>query len=254
MEIIAKNVSKNIKEKILLKNINIHVKDGEVYGLIGPNGAGKSTFIRLVLGIYTKFSGIITVNGVNVLDNKAFTNLKYKIGAVLDHLGLYKDLTAFQNVEFFHRIYFPKAKATIRNNDILEVLGLVNLLHKKDEKINLFSKGEKQRLALARAFINKPNLLILDEPTIGLDVEGVFMVREYIKNVKKLGTTILISSHNLSELQRICDTCGFIQNGVMLEEASFDELVSKYCVNNDKNNNDTELEIIYKSIFNKHRG
>lgn len=252
MEIIAKDVSKTIKEKNLLKNINIHVKSGEVYGLIGPNGAGKSTFIRLVLGIYSKFSGIITVGGVNVSDSKSFTKLKYKIGAVLDHLGLYKDLTAAQNIEFFHRIYFPKANVQTRNNDILEALKLVNLLHKKDEKINLFSKGEKQRLALARAFINKPRLLILDEPTIGLDVDGVFMVREYIKNIKKLGTTILVSSHNLNELQKICDNYGFIQNGVILEEATFDELVNKYCANNTERTDDSKLEIIYKNIFQKH--
>lgn len=251
MEIVARNVSKYINEKCILRNINIHVSNGEVYGLIGPNGAGKSTIVRLILGIYTNFSGSITVDGVDVSDNKNFTKLKYRIGAVLDHLGLYRDLTAMQNIEFFHRIYYPKATSRIRNNDVLRMLDLVNLTDKKDEKITYFSKGEKQRLALARAFINKPKLLILDEPTVGLDADGVFMVREYIKNVKKLGTTVFINSHDLSELQKLCDTYGFIENGHMIEEISSNKLYDKYGLKKNDNDVDLELESAYKKIFNR---
>lgn len=245
MEIIAKNVSKVINNQSILKKVDLHVKSGEIYGLIGPNGAGKSTFTRLLLGIYNLSSGSITIDGISV-NSKNFINIKSKIGCVLDHLGLYKDLTAWENIEFFHRIYFPNATQKDRNKDILSVLDLVDLNHKKDEKITMFSKGQKQRLALARAFINNPKLLILDEPTVGLDVEGVFMVREYIENAKKCGTTVFLNSHNLSELQKICDKYGFIKNGVLLQEASFNSLINKYA-SGDKDNAD--LEFIYKKIF-----
>jgi ABC-2 type transport system ATP-binding protein len=243
MEIVAKNVCKFVKGKHILENINVHIMPGEVYGLVGPNGAGKSTFTRLLLNIYSLTSGTLTVDGVSV-DDRKFVDKKYKIGSVLDNLGLYRDLTAWENVEFFHRIYFPNASKSSREKDIEKVFELVDLKHKMHESILLFSKGQKQRLALARAFINKPSLLILDEPTVGLDVNGIFMVREYIKNAKKNNTTVFINSHNLSELQKTCDTYGFIDNGKIVEQGNVIDLAKKYLVS------DFDLEILYKKIFN----
>jgi ABC-type multidrug transport system ATPase subunit len=122
----------------------------------------------------------------------------------------------------------------------------LKIFHKKDEKLAVFSKGQKQRLALARALINNPNLLILDEPTIGLDVEGMIIFREYLQKIKLEGTTILVSSHHLDELQKICDRYGFIKKGKILEEASFLELKNKYSNQQD----DPDIEKIYKKIFN----
>ena len=248
MEIIAKNVCKSINGKNILQNINLHIKSGEVYGLIGPNGAGKSTFVRLLLNIYFLSSGIITVDGIGVNDNK-FIEKKYKIGCVLDNLGLYKDLTAYENIEFFHRIYYPMATASDRRSDIMSVLDLVDLKQKMNEKIIMFSKGQKQRLALARAFINKPKLLILDEPTVGLDVEGIFMVRNYVKVAKERGVTVFINSHNLSELEKMCDRYGFINKGQIIEESDLDSLIEKYCPNDKNADNKIDLEFVYRKVF-----
>lgn len=245
MEIIAKHVCKSIDGKDILKDINLHIKSGEIYGLIGPNGAGKSTFTRLLLNIYSLSSGTITVDGVNVNDNE-FIKKKHEIGCVLDNLGLYKDLTAYENVEFFHRVYFPNSSSSNRKSDILSVLDLVDLKQRMHEKITMFSKGQKQRLALARAFINKPKLLILDEPTVGLDVEGIFMVRNYIKNAKQHGTTVFINSHNLTELEKVCDTYGFINEGQVIEQSNLNSLIEKYSsFTRDK----IDLEFIYRKIF-----
>ena len=190
MEIIAKNVSKTINNFSILSNINIHIESGSVYGLIGPNGGGKTTFIRLLLGIYSLSSGSISIDGIPIQSSN-FDTIKSKIGCVLDNLGLYRKLTVWQNIEFFHRIYFPQATYAQRIKKIDQVLELVNLSDRKNDKITFFSKGQRQRLALARAFVNDPQLLILDEPTTGLDMDGVFMLRNYIEKAKKTGITIL---------------------------------------------------------------
>lgn len=247
MEIIAKSVSKHINGKHILSNVNIHVSNGEVYGLIGPNGAGKTSLIRTLVGIYEPTSGSVTINGIHPLD-KGFTKLKYKIGFVMEHLGLYKDLTAWENLEFFHRIYFPGSKKSIREKDISSALKTTNIYHKKDENITFFSKGQKQRLAISRALITKPSLLVLDEPTIGLDVEGVILLRELLKNINKSGTTILISSHNLDELQRICSKFAFIKDGKIIEESDFNKLKAEYGFSDEE----VDLESIYKEIFDIH--
>ena len=248
MEIVATNVCKTIKGKDILKDINLHIKSGSIYGLIGPNGAGKSTFTRLLLNIYSLSSGTISVDKVNV-DDSEFIKKKYKIGCVLDNLGLYKDLTAYENIEFFHRIYFPNTSSHNRKQDILSVLDLVDLTQKANEKITMFSKGQKQRLALARAFINKPKLLILDEPTVGLDVEGIFMVRNYIKSVNQNGTTVFVNSHNLTELEKVCDTYGFINEGNLIEQSDLNSLIKKYCPSESTYSNKVNLESIYRKIF-----
>ena len=234
MDIIANNVCKKIGEKFILKDIN------------GPNGAGKTTFSRLLLNIYNVTSGEIKIDGINV-QNKDFEKLKPYISCVMDNLGLYKDLTASENVEFFHRIYFPKSNTSKRKEDIKKVLDLFELSDKANEKINFFSKGERQRLALARASINNPKLLILDEPTIGLDVQGVITVRNYINRMKKQGVTILINSHNLSELEKVCDYYAFINKGVLVEQGNLKELKEYY---KGSKNTEIELEDIYKEIFN----
>lgn len=248
MDIIANNVCKKIGEKFILKDINIKVKSGSAYGLIGPNGAGKTTFSRLLLNIYNVTSGEIKIGGIDV-QNKNFEHLKPYISCVMDNLGLYKDLTASENVEFFHRIYFPKANENKRKKDIKKVLDLFELSEKANEKINFFSKGERQRLALARASVNSPKLLILDEPTTGLDVQGILTVRNYINHMKKQGVTILINSHNLSELEKVCDYYAFINKGVIVEQGNLKELKEYYKdINNE--NAEIELEDIYKEIFN----
>ena len=244
MEIIATELSKRTKDKNILNAICLHVKKGEVYGLIGPNGAGKTSLIRTLLGIYKPTSGSVTINGLSP-SAKEFIKLKYKIGLVMDHLGLYRDLTVWGNLEFFHRIYFPNAKESIRKEDIESSLKVTNMYHKRCEKITFLSRGQKQRLTISRALIVKPELLILDEPTTGLDVEGIILLREILKSINNAGTTILLSSHNLNELQKICSTFAFINDGKLIEESNFNELQIKYKFF-DK---EFSLEDVYKKIF-----
>lgn len=246
MDLIAKNVCKKINDRFILKDINIEVPSSSVYGLIGPNGAGKTTFMRLILNIYEPTSGEIRLDGIKV-GSADFNKVKNNISCVMDPLGLYKDLTAAENVEFFHRIYFPKMSINQRQKAIYEALDLFGLSDKANNKINFFSKGERQRLALARASINDPKLIILDEPTTGLDVEGVLLVRRYIQEMKNRGATVLINSHNLSELEKVCDYYGFIDNGFIVSQGSLEQLKEKYCKTPDSN---IELEDIYKEIFN----
>lgn len=247
MEIIVKNVTKKVGTKNILKNINLHIKSGSIYGLIGPNGAGKTSFSRLIMNIYTPTSGEITIDGISTQDKK-FSTIKPYISCVMDNLGLYKNLTVSENIEFFHRIYFPSASNKERKRDIEKHLEFFDLQDKANDKITFFSKGERQRLALARACINNPKLIILDEPTTGLDVQGTILVRHYIKQLKKQGITVLINSHNLSELEKVCDYYGFINKGVLLEQGDFETLKKKYKAQfKDENIN---LEDIYRVIFN----
>jgi len=247
MEIDVNKVCKKIDEKFILNNVNIKVNSGSIYGLIGPNGAGKTTFARLLLNIYNTTSGKITVDGIDV-QTKDFETVKPYISCVMDNLGLYKDLTAAENVEFFHRIYFPKSVNSKRKKEIQSALELFELSEKANEKINFFSKGERQRLALARASINNPKLLILDEPTTGLDLQGILTVRRYLQQIKKQGATVLINSHNLSELEKVCDYYGFINNGIILKQGTLEELKEFYKEGSESKN--IELEDIYKEIFN----
>lgn len=243
MEIITNKVCKEIDGKLILNNINIKIKSGSIYGLIGPNGAGKTTFARLLLNIYNITSGEIKLDGIDV-QTKDFEKIKPYISCVMDNLGLYKDLTASENVEFFHRIYFSKATDLQRQMDIKEALELFELSEKANEKINFFSKGERQRLALARASINNPKLLILDEPTIGLDFQGILIVRRYIQKMKSQGVTVLINSHNLSELEKVCDYYGFINKGVVVKQGNLDELKTEYKKSIKDENSEVELEDI----------
>lgn len=246
MEIVINNVKKKIKNKNILNGVSIRVRKGQAYGLIGPNGAGKTTLLRIIMNLYQPTKGNVSINGIEVR-TQAFNDLKKNIGCLPENLGLYKELTAWDNLEFFDRIYFPSSTINDRRNRIKKKLEFVELYHKKDEKITFFSIGQKQRLALARAFINDPKLLILDEPTKGLDVEGVFMLRNYIETMKKSGLTIFMNSHHLSEMQKTCDICGFIKNGQLIEEGSFKDLLARY----HKTDEQIDLEDIYKAIITK---
>lgn len=249
MEIIANKVCKKINKNFILNNITLKIENSSIYGLIGPNGAGKTTFARLLLNIYNATSGKITIDGVDV-QSKGFEKIKPYISCVMDHLGLYKNLTAAENIEFFHRIYFPKSRSSERKKDIRAALELFGLLEKASDKINFFSKGELQRLALARASINNPKFLILDEPTNGLDVQGILLVRCYLQKMRKQGASILINSHNLSELEKICDYYGFISGGIMIEQGNFKKLKKIY----PQNAENLSLEKIYMKIFGVNKG
>jgi len=199
-------VSKSLGNREILKNISFTVEPGDIFGYLGPNGAGKTTTIRVILGLFSPNSGKVSILGEDVSRDE----IRAKVGFVLEADGLYDNLTAYENLDYYCQLYdVPQAKDKIE-----EMLRLVDLLDRALDKVAAYSKGMRQKLALARAMVHEPELLILDEPTAGVDPSGQIEVRDIILNMAhKRGKTIFLSSHNLDEVQRICNRIALIDKG-----------------------------------------
>jgi ABC-2 type transport system ATP-binding protein len=200
------HVNKALGGRQILQDVNLAVKQGDIFGYLGPNGAGKTTTIRIVLGLLAVTSGKVSVLGRDVQTNET----RRKIGFVLEADGLYDNMTAYDNLLYYARLYDiakPAQKAE-------EALKLVGLADRAADKVGTYSKGMRQRLALARAMAPDPELLVLDEPTAGVDPTGQIEIRQLMQDmIHKQGKTILLSSHNLDEVQRICDRIALIHQG-----------------------------------------
>lgn len=208
------------KGQITLNNIHLEVEKGSIYGFLGPNGAGKTTTLRLLLGLLKKQDGSITLFGKE-FDYHRIETLK-KIGSLIEQPSLYGHLTAKENMEVWRKIYgAPK-------ENIAKVLQLVGLEGTGSKKARQFSLGMKQRLSIAVALLHNPELLILDEPTNGLDPNGIIEIRELIKRLnKENGVTIIVSSHILVEVERMATHVGIINKGKMLFQGTLNELQKK---------------------------
>ncbi len=194
-----------------IENLELKVPKGSIYGFLGPNGSGKSTTIRLLLGLLKKQSGTVALFGESFSSKTRLKSLT-KVGALIENPSLYEHLNAVDNL---------KIAANYRQNipaeRIEEVLDIVKLSHAKKKKVKAYSLGMKQRLGLAISLLSSPELIILDEPTNGLDPKGIIEMRELIKELnEKYGTTVFISSHLLSEIEKTCTHVGIIRNGKML--------------------------------------
>ena len=199
-------ISKQLGKREILRDVSFTVKQGDIFGYLGPNGAGKTTTIRILLGLLRPTSGKATILGEDVSRDEA----RRKVGFVLESDGLYDNKTAEENLWYYARIY-GMAKPAER---IDRILNLVELWDRAKDKVGTYSKGMRQRLALARAMTHNPELLVLDEPTAGVDPSGQIEVREVILNMAhKEGRTIFLSSHNLDEVQRICNRIALIDRG-----------------------------------------
>ena len=215
------DVSKKLSNKKIINSISVSVLEGDIVGLIGPNGAGKTTLIKTILGLYKADKGDIQVCGLDVKNDfeKAMSN----IGCIIEKPDLYEELSGTKNLKITALMNNLKDKDFIN-----EVIKLVKLNTRIDDKVKKYSLGMKQRLGIANALIKKPKLLILDEPTNGLDPLGIKELREIIKDVnKKYNMTILISSHILSEIENICDSIIIIDNGYIIEEVDIEDIKSK---------------------------
>lgn len=215
------HLKKIYKDKVVVNDVNIHVKKGEIYGFVGQNGAGKSTLMKMLLHLVQANAGEIIIFGNRVVEND-FEMLK-RIGSIIENPYFYEKLTARQNLDL-HCEYMGYHN----KNHMEEMLECVGLLKDADKKVSQYSLGMKQRLAIARAILTKPELLILDEPINALDPEGIREMRELFRKLNTdYGTTIFISSHILSEVEQIADTIGIIQNGKLIKETPMSD-VHKY--------------------------
>lgn len=220
------NLHKHIGKKEILKNVSLEVNSGDILGFIGPNGAGKTTTIKLILGLQSISSGSVEINGFDIQKN--FEKAIAKVGSIVENPDLYMYLSGYDNLKLIANLYKNVDKARID-----EVVKLVGLENRIKDKVSKYSLGMRQRLGVAQAILHKPNLLILDEPTNGLDPEGIKAMRELlVKLAKEENMAILISSHNLSELDNFCNKVCIIKNGAIVETSSIADVkkeVSKEC-------------------------
>ena len=214
----VKNLNKKFGKKQVLHDVNFEINEGEILGFIGPNGAGKTTTIKLMLGLQSIDSGTVTIDGYDVKKN--FAKAIKSVGAIVESPDLYMYLSGRQNLQLIANLY-----PGITKERIDEVIELVGLEKRIDDKVSKYSLGMRQRLGIAASLIHNPKVLILDEPTNGLDPEGIKDVRELlIKLAKKEKMAILISSHNLSELVNFVTTACIIQNGHVISNTSVKNL------------------------------
>ena len=213
------NLCKNFGDFTAVNDISLHVNKGDIYGFLGPNGAGKSTTLRMVLGLIKPNNGEILINGENISGSKR----KYlnSIGALIEKPDFYKNLSAFDNLKILYKM------SRLKNiNKIKDVLNEVDLWDKRNQKVGGFSQGMKQRLGIAQTLIHDPSLIILDEPSNGLDPQGQADMRSLILKInKEMGITVIISSHILSEIEKISNRMVVINNGQKIVEGNVKELM-----------------------------
>lgn len=209
------------KGNILLKNINLQVPQGSIFGFIGKNGAGKTTTLKLILSLLKTQTGTVSIFGKSLQPNR--TELLKNIGSLIESPSFYAHLNARDNLKILQKIFqCPEAR-------IDEVLKTVDLLHAGKKKVSDFSLGMKQRLSIGIAILHEPKLLILDEPTNGLDPNGIIEIRSLLKNINaKFGTTIIISSHLLTEIEKIVSHLAIINDGQLLFQGTLESLKSKH--------------------------
>ena len=212
-------------KRVAVKDLNLKVQPGEVFGFLGPNGAGKTTTMNVLLGFVNASSGVAFLFGVDVREPIA----RQRIGYLPELTYYYKFLTAEELLRFYARIFgIPRAEADRRIDQLLK---LVELESARKRPIKTYSKGMQQRVGLAQALINNPDLLILDEPTSGLDPLGRMKVREIIQRLKNEGKTVFFSSHELGEVETVCDRVAIINQGELKVEGRVVDLVEKHQAN-----------------------
>ncbi len=217
----CENLCKRFSKKQILKNVSFEINEGDILGFIGPNGAGKTTTIKLMLGLQSITSGKVTINGFDIQKN--FTKAIEKVGAIVENPDLYMYLSGYENLKLIANLY-----KGIDENRIQEVVKLVKLENRIKDKVSKYSLGMRQRLGIAQAILHKPNLLILDEPTNGLDPEGMKEMRELLTDLAhKEKMAILISSHNLAELDNLCNKVCIIKNGEIIETSDITKIKKK---------------------------
>ncbi len=221
----TRGLTKQFDRHIAVNDIDLQVAAGEVCGLIGPNGAGKTTLLRMLAAAEEPTTGEIYINGDRLMRDRSHPILKQRIGFLPDDFPLYDDLTLWDYLDYFARLY--NLQQSHRRSRINSVLELVQLTNKRNSLISTLSRGMKQRLSLARTIIHEPLLLLLDEPVSGLDPIARMQFREIIKLLQQAGMTVVISSHVLSDLAELCTWVGIMELGYLVESAPLPELYKR---------------------------
>ncbi|MBD7968117.1 ABC transporter ATP-binding protein [Paenibacillus gallinarum] len=217
----VKHLKKKIRRKWIIKDVTFEVHAGEIFGFLGPNGAGKTTTIRMLVDLIKPTEGVVEVCGYPV-HQKPEQALRY-VGSIVENPEMYNYLTGFENLEHFARML-----PDVTEERIYEVTKIVGLGQRIHDKVSTYSLGMRQRLGIAQALLGNPKLLILDEPTNGLDPKGIKELRAFIKKLAEEGLAVLVSSHLLSEIQLLCDRVAIINNGEVLTVGKVDELIGDH--------------------------
>lgn len=232
------NVSKRIKNKEIVKGISFSITEGEVLGFLGPNGAGKSTTLRMIVGLSSPTSGKILIDNHDI--TKDYVNAMSQVGCIIEGPDMYNYLSGLENLKMLGSM-----NKNVTSDDINKAIQLVGMQNRINDKVSTYSLGMKQRLGLAQALIHKPKLLILDEPTNGLDPSGINEFRNIIKNLaKKENIAVLISSHLISEVELMCDKVAIVKNGTLIKYSKVSELINEQEVFFVLNNNEKGLEFL----------
>jgi ABC-2 type transport system ATP-binding protein len=233
-----KNLHKKFGHIHAVNDLSFDIKKGNVYGILGPNGSGKSTTLGIILNVVNKTSGSFSWYDGNLTTHQALK----KVGAIIERPNFYPYMTAIQNLELVCKI------KEIPFDRIAEKLKIVNLYERRNSKFSTFSLGMKQRLAIASALLNDPEILILDEPTNGLDPQGIHEIRVLIKEIAQTGTTILLASHLLDEVEKVCSHVVVIREGIKLYSGTVDEMVASHGLFELKTDDESEklIELLTK--------
>jgi len=219
-------LTKTFGTTVAVRDLNLSIDEGDVYGFIGPNGAGKTTTIRMLATLLPPTSGNASVGGHSIRGHRFdITRIKSLIGYVPDFFGVYENMTVQEYLEFFAAAY--KIKGKRREAIVDDVLELTDLAGRREMAVLALSRGMQQRLGLARVLVHDPQVLLLDEPASGLDPRARIEIRELLKELQRMGKTILISSHILSELEELCNKIGIIEKGQLVYSGTIDETIER---------------------------
>jgi ABC-2 type transport system ATP-binding protein len=214
-----RNISKHFGKRKVLSNVSLTVNEGEILGFLGPNGAGKTTAIKIMLGLLNADGGEVIINGYSIKND--FENALKKVGGIIESPDMYNYMTGYENLMLCARMH------GLGRERVLEVAEQVKLAGRLNDKVKKYSLGMRQRLGVAQAIINKPNLLVLDEPTNGLDPVGIKELRDMLRDFARCGAAVFVSSHLLAEMELMCDTLCIIEEGVVIAQKSLTDFITE---------------------------
>jgi ABC-2 type transport system ATP-binding protein len=209
----AVGLGRKYNGNVAVLDLNLKIDEGEVFGLLGPNGAGKTTTMRMLSCLIKQTEGTAFVNGFEINKEPDATRIREIVGLLPESPGLYESLSAYKNLDFYAQLYGVDKDQ--REKRIEELLRMLELWDRRDEPVATYSKGMKQKIAIARAFAHNPQVVFLDEPTAGLDPQAAFTVREFLSKLSEEGRTIFVNSHHLDEVERLCDRIAVMNRSVL---------------------------------------